>query len=92
MVIKTDPLDRLILSNKKKYEKKKKKVKLKMRDFNENYSDLIAKRTLSTEMFSCELWTQQISSKSKGRKLKLSGVLVNNELNCDMLSLCKNTD
>ena len=55
MVIKPDPLDRLILSNKKKYEKKKKKVKLKMRDFNENYSDLIAKRTLSTEMFSCEL-------------------------------------
>ena len=29
MVIKTDPLDRLILSNKEKYEKKKKKKKSK---------------------------------------------------------------
>ena len=38
-----------------KKKKKKKKVKIKMRDFNENYSDLIAKRTLNTEMFSCEL-------------------------------------
>ena len=37
MVIKTDPLDRWILSTSEKYEKKKKKVKIKMRDFNENY-------------------------------------------------------
>lgn len=36
MVIKTDPLDRLILSTSEKYEQKK-KVKIKMRDFNENY-------------------------------------------------------
>ena len=36
MVIKTDPLDRLILSTSEKYEQKK-NVKIKMRDFNENY-------------------------------------------------------
>ena len=92
MVIKTDPLDRWILSTSEKYEKKKKKSKNKNERFQWKLSDLIAKRTLNTEMFYCELWTQQISSKSKGRKLKLSGVLVNNEQNCDVLSLCKNTD
>ena len=48
MVIKTDPLDRLILSTSEKYEQKK-KVKIKMRDFNENYQISLQK----------ELWTQK---------------------------------
>ena len=53
MVIKTDPLDRLILSTSEKYEQKKSKNKNER--FQWKLSDLIAKRTLNTEMFSREL-------------------------------------
>ena len=61
MVIKTDPLDRLILSTSEKYEQKK-KVKIKMRDFNENYQISLQK----------ELWTQKcFPVNSKHSKLVL---------------------